>query len=243
MDNLLEQIERIKIKLEIAKKVDKKLKVFGASSHKYKIGNTISEEKIKLFEKKYNIQLPASYTSFLTKIGNGGISYEKSAVGPFYGIYPLGKNINELVDYPNIYLSEKVKIHPNMSDEFWSDLIKKLEDDSDMTDDEYDKEMGNLFAGILPIGSQGCTYLHGLILNGKFRGRVVNLDLSRQKPKFTFENNFLDWYERWLDEVITGRLLNDTPSWFGYQHSENPRIELDELKKFRQKKWYEIWKT
>ncbi|NRA92768.1 MAG: SMI1/KNR4 family protein, partial [Psychroserpens sp.] len=38
----------------------------------------------------------------------------------------------------------------------------------------------------------------------------------RQKPRFAFEKNFLDWYERWLDEIISGDLMIDSPSWFGY---------------------------
>jgi hypothetical protein len=45
---------------------------------------------------------------------------------------------------------------------------------------------------------------------------VVNLDLEFNKPSFTYEDNFLDWYERWLDEIISGDLLADGPSWFGY---------------------------
>jgi len=224
MNNFTEQIERIELKLKLAKKVDRTLKVFGASSHKYKIGNVVSENKIKNFEHKYNIQIPICYKTFLTKIGNGGDSYQKSAAGPFYGIYPFGENIDELIDYPEEYLSKKVKIHPNMTDEFWEDLIRKIEDDNEMSDEEYDKEMGNLFAGILPIGSQGCTYLHGIILNGEHKGKVVNLDVSRQKPKFTHENNFLDWYERWLDEVNSGELLKSSTNWYGYSKRKIPEI-------------------
>ena len=119
------------------------------------------------------------------------------------------------------------------------DDIKNIEDDEEMSDEEFDKEMGNIFSGILPIGSQGCTYLHGIILNGKHKGKVVNLDISRQKPKFTYENNFLDWYERWLDEVISEELLKDGPSWFGYAERKVPIIHLEVNTK---RKWYEIWK-
>jgi hypothetical protein len=51
----------------------------------------------------------------------------------------------------------------------------------------------------------------------KHKGRVVNIDIDEQRPKFAFELNFLDWYERWLDEVISGDLIVNTPSWFGYK--------------------------
>ena len=152
------------------------------------------------------------------------------------------ENVDELIDNPKVYLSKKVKIHPNMTDEFWKDLTSKIENDEDITDEEFDKEMGNLFAGILPIGSQGCTYLHGIILNGEHKGKVVNLDLSIHKPIFTHENNFLDWYERWLDEIISGELSKDGPHWFGYSKREIPEISLREIKEKNQKRWFEIWK-
>ncbi|MDA9773822.1 SMI1/KNR4 family protein [Saprospiraceae bacterium] len=242
MNNFVEQIERIESKLKLAKRVDRNLRVFGASHHKYKIGNAINESRIVIFEDKYKIQLPICYKAFLTKVGNGGSSYQNSAAGPFYGIYPLEENIDELIDYPEKYISGKVKIHPNMSDELWVDLIRNFKENEDMSDEEFDKEIGSLYAGILPIGSQGCTYLHGIILNGYHKGKVVNLDLSMQKPEFTFENNFLDWYERWLDEVISGELLKNEPNWFGYSKRVIPVITLNEIKERKQKRWYEIWK-
>jgi hypothetical protein len=103
-----------------------------------------------------------------------------------------------------------------MTDENWKNLTKNIEENDQISDYEFEVELGTLWGGILPIGSQGCTYLHGIVLNGEFKGRVVNLDIDRQKPQFTFETNFLDWYERWLDEVISGELITKTPSWFGY---------------------------
>jgi len=56
----------------------------------------------------------------------------------------------------------------------------------------------------------------GLIISGENAGRVVNLDMELHKPRVCYEDNFLDWYERCLDESISGILLADGPSWFGY---------------------------
>lgn len=214
--NYREQIRRIKKKLKIAKKTDKQLKVFGAKSHKYLIHKPIDESHLVDFEKEYHVSLPNCYTTFLTEIGNSGCSYLHSAAGPFYGIYPFGKNIGELTEYPQEYLCQAVKIYPTMTNEYWAELIQRIEEDDDISDDEYERELGKIYAGILPIGSQGCTYLHGLLLNGSYKGKVVNLNLDLQQPHFTYEDNFLDWYERWLDEVISGDLLADGPTWFGY---------------------------
>ena len=209
------QIQRIKDKLIKAKYTDVKLKVFGAESHKYILGKPLYDEDILKFEKEYDLELPESYKAFLLHIGNGGISYSDSGSGPFYGIYPLGKNVDELVENTK-YLKRDCVLYPDMTDEYWKDLTKKV-DEKDISDEDYENELGKIYSGILPLGSQGCTYIHALVLNGEHKGRVVNIDLDQQKPKFTFELNFLDWYERWLDEVISGDLIKDTPSWFGYK--------------------------
>jgi hypothetical protein len=55
------------------------------------------------------------------------------------------------------------------------------------------------------------------VVSGEYRGRVVNLDEERNLPKFTYESNFLDWYERWLDAIPDCTLLREGPTWFGYQ--------------------------
>ena len=216
MDSL-NQIERIKSKLLIAKNADKDLKVFGADSHKYFLGERANNDEILKFEKEYNLKLPEEYKIFLLHIGNGGISYADSAAGPGYGIYPLGKNANELV-YENteLYLKQDCKIHPKMTDEFWSDLNKNIEENDDISTEELDLELGKIFSGLLSIGTQGCTYYYALVLNGEFKGRIVNVDSDRQKPYFAFESNFLDWYERWLDEIIPENVMINESDLFTY---------------------------
>jgi len=216
MKDLSEQIERIKSKLLIAKSVDSALRVFGASSHKYQIGQPVDQGQIEAFEEKYSVSLPETYKAFLLYIGNGGIEIDSSAAGPFYGIYPFGKRLGELV-YEGVKdaLQHEVILSPDMTVDEWQELRDILEDD-DLSEEEYVKELGRIYGGIMPLGSQGCTYLYALVINGKHKGKVVNLDQDHQQPKFTFEDHFLDWYERWLDEVINGELLVDNAGWFGY---------------------------
>ena len=217
METYDKQIQRIKKKLVEAKEADKNLKVFGAEKHKYYLNLPATELEVLEFERKFSVELPECYKTFITQIGNGGNSSFNSAAGPYYGIFPMGTNVSELIyDNTEKYLKNDCVIYPKMTDEYWESLAKNINDDNDISDEDYEKERGKIYAGILPIGSQGCTYLHGIILNGQHRGRVVNLDMDGQKPKFTFEKNFLDWYERWLDEVISGELINKSPSWFGY---------------------------
>lgn len=160
--------------------------------------------------------MPACYTAFLTEIGNGGCSSSGSAAGPFYGIYPFGKMLAEFTDDFRTSFRLPVAIHPGMTDAHWAGLIHRLEADENLSDVEYEQELGKIYAGILPLGSQGCAYVHGLLLNGPQKGRVVNLDLDLRKPRFAYEAHFLDWYERWLDEIVSGDLLAKNAGWFGY---------------------------
>ena len=198
--NYTAQIKRIKTKLVLAKEADKKFKVFGSSSHKYNIGNPMNSNKIELFETKYNITLPECYKSFITHIGSGA--------GPFYGIWDLDKGINRLLYNAEKYLSIENRCM-SYSYEEW----EKLEED-DINDEEYEKLSNELFAGILPIGTTGCTGIIGLILVGKDKGKIAHLSDELYFPFMTFEDNFLDWYERWLDEIISGKLIKNGGSSF-----------------------------
>ena len=211
-----QQITRIKSKLIEAAKVDKELKAFGASSHAYMMNDPIELEELLSFEEKYSIHIPDCYRAFLLQVGNGGKSHADSGAGPFYGIYSLGSGVDELIfENTEKYIKNECILNPELSEEDWERITAKIEDDN-ISDEEYDRELGRIYGGILPLGSQGCRYLHGIILNGEFKGKMVNFNPDHQKPKFTFEKNFLDWYERWLDEVISGDLLVDKAHWFGY---------------------------
>jgi len=199
---VLSQIERIKIKLSLAKEIDRNYEVFGASNHQYFLGQTVSEQDVLKFENDYDISLPESYREFLLHIGNGGISYNNSAAGPYYGIFRLGENLNEYISNNIVNcLKSDCKIYPEMSEEFWKEMTIKIDNDDAISDEDFDVEVGKIFSGILPIGTQGCTYYNGLVLNGKHKGKIVCIDIDMQKPYFLFEPNFLDWYERWLDEI------------------------------------------
>lgn len=213
MTNHEEQIQRIRAKIFEAKRADRRFKVFGADQHRYVLHEPTTLQAVTDFEARYALELPDGYKAFVLELGNGGVGYQNSAAGPFYGIYPFGEEVTELV-YRNAdeFLKKDCLLAPDMTDKFWKGLIRKSKGASvggGMSE-------GELWAGILPIGSQGCTYLHGLVLNGPYKGRVVNIDAEKQKPKFARDETFLDWYERWLDEVISGDLIKSTAGWFGY---------------------------
>lgn len=200
-----DQAARIKGKLELAARCDPACTVFGARSHKYRLGPPISATEVREFEDDYGVSLPRCYRAFVSLVGNGGCSFRDSGAGPSYGIYPFGRELDELADAPRRSLPREPMIRPNLTDSEWVKVCRvMLADDIDLPDDEFDAEVEKLYGGLLPIGSQGCTYLHALVISGEHTGRVVLMDTSGQTPRFAPEANFLDWYERWLDAVIAG---------------------------------------
>lgn len=209
------QAQRIKAKLIQAKKADRKFKVFGAQSHKYQLNSPISIEQVTAIEQNYGFQLPPCYKTFITQIGNGG-SANAHAAGPFYGIYSLQRSIDELDGFnaPD-GVQRACIIYPFIPNDYWQQQLHVIKN-NDLTIEEYDAELARIYGGILPIASQGCAYINGLVLQGEHTGKVVNLSFDHQLPTFTFEDNFLDWYERWLDEVISGKLSNRESGWFGH---------------------------
>ena len=227
-----EQLHRIQQKLSQAKEADKNLEVFGADAHQYHLNPPVSEAEVLAFEEKYGVQLPECYRAFMLTIGDAKAKKSDFIAGPYYGLYAFGTSLDSLL-YEKIetYLKAPCNLSPDMTQEEWETLSNPLlpsEEEEEEDDDKYFAERAKVFGGLLPLGSQGCTYEHALVLNGKYAGRVVNVDLDLAQPKFAFETNFLDWYERYLDEVISGQLIDDRPTWFGYHRGEPAEVLLNE---------------
>lgn len=53
--------------------------------------------------------------------------------------------------------------------------------------------------------SQGCENYTLLIVTGRCRGRLVDVARIVDFAQVWGDEDFLAWYERWLDEVLTGR--------------------------------------
>ncbi|WP_413513468.1 HEAT repeat domain-containing protein [Myroides odoratus] len=212
------QIQRIKEKSASIKRYDEDLVVFGADTHAYQLDEPIKFEVVINFEQDYKINLPEAYVAFLTQVGNGNPledAYMGSAAGPYYGIYPFGEGLEDLnTNDVKKYISYPCLLQPDMTADQWSELTKESQDDT-LSDEAYYASIGTLFGGLLPIGTQGCGITTCLIVNGEFEGKIVYLNEDYQ-PQFAHEPNFLAWYERWLDEIISGDLVSEDAGWFGY---------------------------
>ena len=215
-----------------AKTKDPDLARFGAYSHQYKLAAPAGEEAIQEFEEQQGIRLPEEYRDFLMLVGNGG-------AGPYYGLYGLKALKEDLSDSHGVRLyrvMEEPVIYPKMSEEEWGR----------MADPEGRRkgEEVHPYAGILPIGTQGCTLMTGLMLAGPYRGQVVYYDEDFCGPPFfAREKGFLEWYERWLREVIAG--YNEEEVGFGlnmdgtpvrlmelYQQTDNPEEKTEIIESF-----------
>ena len=248
-----EQLHRIQQKLAQAKAADKDLEVFGASSHKYHLNPPVNEAEVLAFEEKYGVSLPEDYRAFVQTIGDANAQKLGTMAGPYYGLYAFGTQVNDLVyAQTETYLKAPCALSPDMTQEEWEALSSPLltdeeedeeedfEDEEEVetteTEEEYIRQCGKVFGGLLPLGSQGCAYYHALVLTGPYAGCVVNVNWDLLQPTFAFETNFLDWYERYLDEVISGQLLDDRPTWFGYHRGEAAELLLTEYEQTTDRK-------
>ena len=209
----LNQVERIKVKLNLAKNTDSFFEVFGADSHRYRLDSPINIEEVEIFEKKYNISLPEGYKVFLTHIGNGGNEYTSvtgnSGAGPDYGIFKLGHKHHFIANPASGYLEKEPFFNSKTTKEDWEAISENMPED--ISDDEYDKIFDKVYTGIFTIGFSGCCGFIGIMLSGEDTGRVVHIyDEIEYCPQYAKESNFLDWYENWLDSIITGQRIGLT---------------------------------
>lgn len=202
-DTLQKRIDQIQTKLSLVRQQD--LSCFGSGSHRFRMNKLAEESELALFESKYGVALPACYRGFLLRIGNGG-------AGPYYGIYRLERwdEVLESVgdesplnnwghhDWKSGFLKLPCPLHPDM---------KRVDD----WEDQF-SQVVSPYQGMITIGTQGCSYMMGLIITGDYSGRVVYLAGDGGPPYVVRETDFLAWYERWLDELIAGYDMD----WFGF---------------------------
>lgn len=169
------------------------LTAFGADRHHYVLRPPLEESVVVAFEERHEVVLPAAYRFFLTEIGDGG-------AGPGLGIIRL----DELCRYgcrpghlrrPSPYLAGP-----------------RFRDDWEQRHEDAPGQDAIGLPGTVPVAYHGCSLESRLIVTGTERGRVLNLDPEGPAGPYLVEDeNFLAWYERWLDEAVAGYDVG----WFG----------------------------
>lgn len=206
----MEQINRVREKLKLLKKLDPGFLIFGSSRHKYVLNNPLPLDKVKKFENENSIRLPTEYVQFITEIGNGG-------AGPFYGLEPLENSLYQDLDYKNsdFLLSPS---EPFMYTSPWNMKFESGVDEGDK-EEEYQQRFDSFqeayfdpkhMNGVIAICNFGCAVSLNLVVNGDEYGNIWTDDRSSDygiHPSCELGNEgritFLDWYEKWIDNSLT----------------------------------------
>lgn len=189
------QLSRIGRKLNVvAGSPQRFLTAFGAKEHRYRLRPPLPESVVVAFEAEHGVALPESYRRFIVGLGDGG-------AGPSYGLLPLADAYAEVSDSFAGHLAAPSPFVPGTlyGPDWWAGFWGP--------DDRPDPQQGTL-----AIGYHGCTSYTLLVVSGPGRGRLVNVDLNGVPPPYVVEDeDFLSWYERWLDELVAGYDV----TWFG----------------------------
>ncbi|ASO21041.1 hypothetical protein FHR81_002010 [Actinoalloteichus hoggarensis] len=174
-------------KLSRARADPRLLTSFGAKNHEYTLNAPSTESTVAAFEAEHGITLPDGYRRFLLEVGDGG-------AGPSYGLLRLSDAYAEVSDSFPGALREPSPFVPGAEygEDWWDDFWGP--------DDRPDP-----LQGTLAVVHHGCADYTQLVVTGPGRGRLVNVNLDGSVPPYVLEDrDFLDWYERWLDELLAG---------------------------------------
>ncbi|MEH0936058.1 SMI1/KNR4 family protein [Micromonospora psammae] len=190
-DNLSARLTRVAAKLEAAASMPGDPVMFGAAAHRFRIGPPLPEDAVVAFEERHGVRLPADYRGFITMVGHGGPGRFGGA-GPFYGLHSLEDWDMGLRGMPDTTtLARPFPAEPGRVYEDWLAEVAPGDEDEP-------------YSGTLALSDQGCGYLSLLVVSGPARGRVIDNCESKAGPIFTGDQDFLSWYERWLDAVRAG---------------------------------------
>ena len=183
---------------------------FGVEKHHFRLNAPLAEAELEAFEKRHGVRLPEDYRQFLLLAGNGG-------AGPYYGLGALvefDEWFEEEDAEPGFVASPCPFVYEQVTSAAWREYLP--EDRSDWG------------RGSIHICEQGCTYTARLVVSGASRGRVFNFDASHgpAPPYFVRDKNFIDWYERWVDEARAGE-----PAWdFGFDNPDYDAVRAEQAR-------------
>jgi hypothetical protein len=209
-DQIDRQVERIRQKLATIPSLPERGKSFGEETHGFKLGPPLSESELAAFEAEHGITLPAGYRAFLGRIGNGGPG-QYGGAGPYYGLHPLENWQYAMVEEGG-RLDVPFPVAPDQDfagDVEWYEAVGLGGDF-----DEW-------FPGAIALSDQGCGYYCVLVVTGPARGWIAYTRYS-EGPPFFVADDFLDWYEGWLDEMATGVI----GIWYGSRPNADTAVLL-----------------
>lgn len=194
--------------------------VFGSNAHEYQSHAVLSEAQLAAFEATHGVTLPPSYRAFLAEVGNGG-------VGPYYGLAPLTPVerdrlpqhrvvVQDAIDTPRQALTAVPSLaRPFVLTQPWSP-----------TDGASPLPPGTSpYDGCVFLADQGCAYFDVLVVNGPRAGEVWTDDTAADGPLRKVSDDFLDWYEDWIERAQLEWLEKNAADMARYAPPHYPGIE------------------
>ena len=196
-DRATAALERIRDKLGSLRRLDAECKLFGATSHRYRLGPPLAEPDLKWFERQLRITIPSEYRVFLAEIGHGG-------AGPYYGLFTLDGDDSENITSID-ELSKPFRWTDAFNPEDWENPCEQ----DGVECDEDGEFVGMSVPGALYLCDYGCALRFFLVVSGPCQGEVWHdwqSDGAGIYPAVNAEGHrlgFLEWYEQWLDQSLT----------------------------------------
>ena len=82
------RLSRVAAKLRTAASIPGEPVMFGASTHRFRLGPPLDDFVVAAFEGRHGVSLPGDYRAFITTVGHGGPG-QFGGAGPYYGLHPL----------------------------------------------------------------------------------------------------------------------------------------------------------
>lgn len=168
-----ERIQAIGQKVQSLRKLDQKLTVFGASSHRYRLTPTSKTEHEALSQRGW----PETYLLFLHLVGSGA--------GPYYGLL---RPQHSLEDAKHVWLLDQPIDDSGVNQD--AEVIRLMID------------AGATKNTLIPICDYGCGERFMLAVAGPRKDSLwydYGFDDNSVRP---LERSFLDFYESWVDHAL-----------------------------------------
>ncbi|GAB2836731.1 hypothetical protein GCM10022221_39900 [Actinocorallia aurea] len=208
--------ERFRQKLRAAQTRPGSERLYGVEEHGFQVNAPLAEETVAAFERAHGVRLPEAYRAFVTRFGDGG-------AGPDHGVRAL----TEAGTGCALAEPSPFEAGHRYGDEWW---------------EAYEERRGETHCrGALPlIRSYGevCTLL---VVTGPARGRLVRVDRDGRRPPFVAPDaDFLAYYERWLDELLSGydlryfhdRLIGGETEFLAGARDADPEVRRRAVRSF-----------
>ena len=146
-----------------------------------------AEDEVVEFEEEFAIQLPPDYRAFIVQLGDGGD-------GPDMGLRPLWESAFDPIEFvrlPGDLFAESSRIP--------TDFIRVHDSGAARASDPKEE-----IRGWVTLCEDGAGIVKALCVHGRDYGRVLRVEGDNCDVFLSYFDDFLGWYEAWLDDTLCG---------------------------------------